>query len=286
MRIAHLSDLHFAKVCLSPLQFFSKRWLGNLNLLFCRHEKFDYAQLAPLAQLFKSLQVDLVLITGDLTTTSQVSEFRMVETFTRTFAEKGIELIAIPGNHDHYTRGAYKQRLFYKFFPQRFDSSFSLSKQGVSVKALSDGWYLVLLDTALATSYISSRGLFSPAIEEHLTNILRSIPQNSPVLMVNHFPFFDPDGPRRKLVRGEELRTLLMRYPNVKLYLHGHTHRHTIADLRPSGLPIVIDSGSSSQRKEGAWNLLDLGPNSCEVTPFYWKGAQGWQPQEIRKVLL
>ena len=256
MRIAHISDLHFAKASLSPMQFFSKRWLGNLNLLFCRQKEFNQEQLAQLVELFKSLKVDLVLISGDLTTTSQAQEFRLAVEFVDTLTKQGIQVIAIPGNHDQYTKSAYKKRLFYQFFPSKFTTSqFDLNAHGLAVKELPNGWFLIALDTAIATSLISSRGYFSPDLEERLELTLANLPADRPILLANHFPFFDPDGPRKALGRSSALRDLIARYPAIKLYLHGHTHRHTVADLRPSGLPIVLDSGSTAHRTEGA--LID-----------------------------
>ncbi|MBI2743689.1 MAG: metallophosphoesterase [Chlamydiales bacterium] len=286
MRIAHISDLHFGKVTLSPLQFFSKRWLGNLNLFFHRKHEYKRELLAPLAGLFKELEVDLVVISGDLTTTSLPEEFEMAVEFIRSLKKEGIEVVAIPGNHDHYTKAAYRQRLFYDYFPAKFsDVPLNLKEHGIAVKELKDGWFLIALDTALATSPISSRGNFSCEIENALNETLGRLPPNSSVILVNHFPFFDVDGPRKALMRSSFLRELLMKNPAIKFYLNGHTHRHAIADLRPSGLPIMLDSGSSSHQKHGAWNLIEIQGNSCEIEPFFWKNS-AWQPQEKRRVQL
>lgn len=95
------------------------------------------------------------------------------------------------------------------------------------------------MDTALATTLVSSNGYFSPVVEENFKNSLKNPPKEN-VLLVNHFPFFDHDTPRRRLIRGNQLLRLVESCPHIQMYLHGHTHRHTIADLRPNKLPLSL----------------------------------------------
>lgn len=274
MRIAHISDLHFSKLSFNPLQFFSKRWLGNLNLLFFRRKEFDAKRLNSLPSLFKSLDVDLVVISGDLSTTSRKSEFLKAKEFVEKIEAQGIQVVTLPGNHDQYTKRAYKKQLFYKYFNS------PLKETGVMLKELGSKWLLVALDSAVATSLVSSRGHFSTKLEKSLAKLLSDLPKNKQILLVNHFPFFQSQGPRKSLERSEALRTLLLHDPRIKLYLQGHTHIHTIADLRASGLPIILDSGSVTQKKDGSWHLLDLSEKRCDVESFRFKNSTGWHAEE------
>ena len=66
LRIAHLSDLHFSKFTLSPSQFFSKRFLGNANLLFSRGRAFKPHKIVGFGDFLDQIRVDLVIISGDL----------------------------------------------------------------------------------------------------------------------------------------------------------------------------------------------------------------------------
>ena len=274
LRIAHLSDLHFCKVSKSSLQFFSKRWLGNMNLLFCRKKKWAAQHIEALGTLLQEKGVDLVVLTGDATCTALQAEFRLAANFFKQLKKRGMDVVALPGNHDHYTKKAYRERTFYDFFPARLMeeghhlSHYCLKSHAVGVKQLSQRWWLVALDTALATSWVSSRGLFSKEIEEHLRRLLQQIPEDDKVIMANHFPFFQNDSPRKILVRGEALQGVLKEYSQVKLYLHGHTHRRSVADLRENGLPIVIDCGSTGMGSKISWNLIDLEENGIRFQHF------------------
>lgn len=267
---AHISDLHFATLSVNPLQFFSKRWLGNANVFFTRKHAFDPSGLDSLIPFFRQQQVDSVLITGDLSSTSQRSEFIQARAWIQSLHAAHFPTFAIPGNHDHYTKSAYQKRLFYDFFPDRYDAHcpYSLREEGLTLAKLGHRWWICLLDTALATSLISSRGLFSKKTETSLVSALQAIPREDNVIMLNHFPLFTNESTRKELVRKEALKQLLSQFPNVRLFLNGHTHRHSIADLRASQLPLILDSGSTAYKHSGTCNLIRIGTQGCAVEAF------------------
>ena len=171
-RFAHISDLHFSRLLLSPAQFFSKPWVGNLNLLINRKKKFSSSHLYTLIPLFQELKVDAVLVTGDLTTTSHDKEFEMAKKYVDAFAKVGIRVFLVPGNHDHYTRRAYRNREFYRYFDTVFRSMddplsfFSLKEDKIATTHLGNGWWLFAIDSAEATSLFSAYGVFSPMLEK------------------------------------------------------------------------------------------------------------------------
>jgi 3',5'-cyclic AMP phosphodiesterase CpdA len=278
MRIAQISDLHFTRSCWNPLRFCSKRLAGMANWLFFRQKCFSRQPLMAIPALFKSLDLDFVMVCGDLTSTSLPREFEAARKF---FNKIGTPCLYIPGNHDQYTRGSQREMRFYRSFyntqspiqhPLQF---FSLSKHGIEVHPLKPSWWCVALDTALPTKLTSSNGLFSATLEKYLEEVLRSLPKDDHIILINHFPFFENDITLHRLIRGDRLRALLERFPNVQFYLHGHTHRHTIADLRPSHLPVILDAGCPSQKQNSTWNLIDCTDERCTIQGFHWNG-QAW----------
>jgi 3',5'-cyclic AMP phosphodiesterase CpdA len=267
MRIAHLSDLHFTHLNFHPRHLFSKRLFGMVNWLLFRKAGSDHERLSLLPELFNSLKVDQILIAGDLTSTSFVSEFKAARAFSDQFKQP---VLFIPGNHDHYTAGAYQENRFYQFFSNRKPVFGSLPQKRVEAHPLGQWGWCVLLDTAAPSSWAESNGHFSPEIEAALEELLRELPSDAPILLVNHFPFFQNDLPEHRLVRGEALESLLERHPNIRLYLHGHTHRHCIADLTQNGLPLILDSGCPIQKNHATWNLIDLEKDGCTVEAYHW----------------
>jgi 3',5'-cyclic AMP phosphodiesterase CpdA len=282
IRIAHISDLHFSKITLSPSQFFSKRWLGNLNLILFRNKKFSRNLLDPLVEEFKKHQVDYVLISGDVSTTAKDSEFELAAGFVRKLKSHNLKVIVLPGNHDQYTKSAYRKQLFYSYFPASFSteieicSKYNLKSDKIAVVNLNPDWWLVLLDTAIPTSLISSCGRFLPLLEERLLNVLSELPKDHNIIIANHYPLFQGDRSRHSLLRAEFLQEIIKRFPNIKLYLHGHSHHYSITDKRKEGFPIILDSGSVSLRKKGSWNLIELQKNECKVKGFISNQDRSW----------
>lgn len=272
MRIAHISDLHFSKISKGIGQFFTKAWIGNLNLIFNRGYDFSKERPYALIEPLKQEKVTDIIVSGDLTTTSSKVEFRIAKQFIDLLKKEGFNVYLVPGNHDHYTKPADRKRIFYRYFEPKHSSdlSYSLAQHGVTAKKLMPSWWLVLMDTTLATPLTSSNGCFSETTEAALKNLLSEIPSQDKILLVNHFPFFQNDKPRRRLKRGTVLEEIIRAHPNIQIYLHGHTHRRCVADLRENHLPLILDSGSTAYRF-GSWNLLDLTEKSCGVKVFGWE---------------
>ncbi|MCY3975082.1 MAG: metallophosphoesterase [Simkaniaceae bacterium] len=279
MRIAHISDLHFSKLTWGFSQIFSKALVGNFNLLLNRKYDFFPERLYALLPLLREREVTDVIVSGDLSTTSSHRELTLAKAFVDSLRTEGFRTHIIPGNHDRYTRRADKTHRFYRYFPPSPESTPGTDmRHRVTAQKQENGWWFVLMDTALATPPFSATGYFSPAIETRLTHLLDTIPADEPILLVNHFPFLQHDKPKRRLKRGEALCRLLLSRPNIRIYLHGHTHRLRKIDLRASGLPLILDSGSVAYR-DGSWYLIDLPENRCTVTSFLWSKG-GWAPEK------
>jgi 3',5'-cyclic AMP phosphodiesterase CpdA len=279
LNIAHISDLHFAKISFSIKQFLSKQWIGNFNNLLLRKFFYSHRQLFLLPQLLKKLNTHYLIITGDFTATSQIKEFELAKEFLSTLPDNNIKILSVPGNHDHYTKTAFLNKRFYKFlengspnhdFPTK---SYSLKEHGVESFPLNNKWWYLGIDTALATPILSARGLFSEKIEQELINLLKLIPPQINIIVVNHFPFSQEGHKRRILKRGNDLKNILQKNPHVKLYLHGHTHKNYISDQRKNHLPIIIDSGSISSKKNGSFNFLSITNNSINIDTYRWENS-------------
>jgi len=273
LRIAQISDIHFSKIVINPFQIFSKRFIGNLNLLFFRRKLHDGNRVFTLPLLLKELGVTHVIITGDLTTTSFEKEFLLARRFINELEAVDLSTYLIPGNHDHYTKRAYKKKIFYRYFPKQFSNSFplfNLEKHGVTADYLGNNIYLVGMDTTLATSAYYSTGYFSATVEESLTTLLQQLPKNSRIILANHFPLFQHENPRRVMNRADALQKLVKEFPSIQIYLHGHTHRRCLADLRPSSFPLILDSGSVSHETLGSFHVMDLSEKDLGIQVYSW----------------
>ncbi|HRW58977.1 MAG TPA: metallophosphoesterase [Chlamydiales bacterium] len=264
-RIFHISDLHLSKLTLNPIHFFSKRWLGNLNLLLSRRKKFTSEPINAFLQWAKKEKPDYIIITGDLSTTSRSREFEKALHFVKTLERFNIKVLLLPGNHDVYTKKAFAKKLFYTFFPK--DPS---NEIGVEKVQLDDHLWYIGIDSAIATPLFSSRGLFSIKLEKALHKTLASIPKEDKIILANHFPFYQKGSIRKKLIRKDSLRHLIEEHPNIFLYLHGHIHKHYIADLRSQELPISTDSGSLGHVHKGSFNDIMIYDDHLTIRKIAW----------------
>lgn len=276
MRIAQISDFHFTRLTWNPLRLFSKRILGHFNWLVSRTHSFSEDLLKDLPNLFETLQVDKILLGGDFTTTALEEEFKAAKQFVEQFS---IPWLAIPGNHDVYTYRSERKKVFYQFFQHAKEDkkkSFDLAQDHIELHKLDDTYWLISLDVCRATNLYSSRGFFSEKIEKTMKQALTLIPPEGLIIVWSHYPFFQNDAHRRVLKGGEKLKKILAQDARIRLFLHGHTHRHTIANLLASRLPVVADSGSCAQKDRASWNLIDLNAEGCKISAYRYQ--EGWKP--------
>jgi len=265
MRLAQISDFHFTRPTWNPFRLCSKRLVGQMNWLFARKHKFGEPQLRALPQLLEQLQVDRVLLGGDFTSTALPSEFETAQNFVEKLH---CPWTAVPGNHDVYTLSSQWTNRYQRYFGEC-----------PSVQKLDDAWTLITLNTARPSW--SSKGHFSEADESQLKRMLQSVAPTQKIILLNHYSFLNNDRPTRSLVRADALEDIVSKDKRIKLYLHGHTHRHTVADLQRGGLPIVLDGGCSADVRRGSWNLITLG-NTCRVDVYKW--ANGWNLERTDEI--
>lgn len=278
LKIAHISDLHLWKWYFHWSQFFSKRWLGNLNMLLFRKRSYKKDQIFQLVDIFKELKLDYLIVSGDISSTSLEDEFKMGREFFDKI--KDVKILFLPGNHDNYTKEAQKDKLFYKYFENQ-GSKYSLKEDKVEIHQMKDGWWYLGIDCTLATNLLSSRGLFSKKIEKNINRAIEAIPKGDAIIFANHYPFRS-DKLRKGLIGKERLKRLLKNHPNIKIYLQGHTHKHKIQDLRKYNLPLILDSGSIAHNTLGRWNLLEIQERTCKISVYGWKG--GWKKNSEKQV--
>lgn len=283
MRIAHFSDIHFFKLCLNPLQIFSKQFLGNVNYFFRRRHTFNQAIPYQLIKTLKQKQVTHLIITGDFTCISSRKEFLKMQNYIQLLKDEGFTIYTLPGNHDTYTKAAERKKSFYSYLSPMVDflghTQFNLIDHRVSAYQLLDKWWLVCIDLAHATPYTQSTGLFAPETQENLLALLSTLPSNTSIIMASHFPY-DYLKPRAELTRGEHLKKIVTNNPKIRIYMHGHRHKHRIEEGE-NGL-LTIDSGCISLTNESSFNLLELNQEECIITLYSYQNST-WEATGVKK---
>jgi 3',5'-cyclic AMP phosphodiesterase CpdA len=117
MRVAHFSDLHLLSLEGVPAhRFLNKRFTGWVNLRLKRGSIHRSAYVRAIAREVARLDVEHVVVTGDLTNLALESEYELVrDLFERDLGLDPARVTIAPGNHDLYTRGALTSRRFERY---------------------------------------------------------------------------------------------------------------------------------------------------------------------------
>ena len=222
MRLVLIGDVHIFRLALPPASLLSKRILGQTNLWLNRRHRFEHALMKCILDRIVSLDPNMLLLTGDLTTTALEQEFqdigRLLEPLTGRF-----HTIAVPGNHDRYTftsaRVGRMERMLPGLVPPRFPD----------FRKLTDHWSLLALDGAVPR-LLNARGRLGARQLHRAHRHVRRLSADEGLIVLCHYPLKTP--PRvppatwdHKLAESGRLRRILRHCPARILYVHGHIHR-------------------------------------------------------------
>lgn len=256
MRIGHISDLHILDLGEpSVLQFLNKRLVGGLNLLLNRSHAHSAKVVERAVEHLEQLDVDHIVVSGDLTNLALDSEFETARALIDTIDDAQHRVSLVPGNHDYYTAGAARTGRFEEHFAPFMKSDlpeYQLTT-GYPYCHLRGEAAIVGLNSGIATPWMFSTGRVD-AEEVAAARRLLDDPQVSRrfKIVVVHHPLL-PDEHHainftRRLINDDEVLEMVRR-SDVDLVLHGHTHYFSILELPKLGSPgttYICEAGSTS----------------------------------------
>jgi len=74
---------------------------------------------------------------------------------------------------------------------------------------------------------------------------------------------------------------VIKKYPNIKLYLHGHTHKPSIT--KEDNLPYMICSGCSSHKKNASFSILKIEDDKCNIYCYILQD-NNWQKDKVEEL--
>ncbi len=231
MRIAHLSDLHLLDLeGAVPFRLLNKRLTGYLNLQLRRKSVHKpYAALA-VAKAIRAMDVDHVVITGDVSNLALEREFEKVRRFVDEdlgFSEDQVSIV--PGNHDSYTGGAHRSRRFDKTFAKYLQSDVSVADDGSFpfVKLRGPAAIIGLSTAQPRPPFVASGSLGRTQLDALRRALSHPEVERRTVVVLQHHPWHNKgrlhwllEGLWDHVAEGEALRHL-----DRGLLLHGHQHR-------------------------------------------------------------
>lgn len=259
LRIAHFSDIHLTArpLRLAVRDWFGKRATGWFNIRFGRGKHFiDASTIAGiLADDIRSRKYDHVVFSGDATTIGLRMEFDEVQRVLRP-DDGWPPALAVPGNHDYYTRRSVKAGDFERVFAswqkgERIDHHIYPFAQKVGPL-----WLIAANSASANLFHWDSRGRVGRHQMQRLAALFLRLPPG-PRVLVTHYPLYLESGKQerrwRRLRDAQQLRAIAAT-AGVRLWLHGHRHGNYFR--REQGtLPFpVVCAGSATQFGRWSYN--------------------------------
>jgi len=260
VRLALIGDIHIFHLDVPARRLLSKRLLGHANLYFLRRFKFNHLILEALFEKLSRAEPDMLLCSGDVTTTSLEDEFLEVDRHLRPIHER-LPVVVVPGNHDRYTFKSRRTKVIEEHLRGMLPPRFPWHRK-IAAK-----WHLLALDSAIP-QWVMSRGALGKRQLRAVAHRLERVGPDEGVVILCHYPALLPNGMpnawSHAMAEAGELRALLRHCPGRVVFLHGHIHRPWQFTLSRDGEahPITsINAGSPARtsRKyplgQGYWEI-------------------------------
>ncbi|MDB5946307.1 MAG: metallophosphatase [Ramlibacter sp.] len=246
--LVHLSDVHFGRV--------------------------DQAVVTALIPAVRSMEPDIVVVSGDLTQRARPDEFRAARRF---LDELPTPQIVVPGNHDVP---------LYNVF-QRFGSPLSKYRRFISQDLepfyADDEIAVAGINTARSLTFKDGR--INQDQMQRLHDRLAPLDERLTKIVVTHHPFDLPEGfdAKHLVGRADEAMDVFLR-AGADVLLAGHLHTSHIASTAtryPVGAraALVVQAGTAtSTRGRGetnSFNLIRCDGDRLEVIRWSWDPEEG-----------
>lgn len=280
VKIAHISDLHLlALEGAVPFRLLNKRLTGYFNLRFKRHAIHKPFAARAVAHEIRRLEVDHLVITGDVSNLALEREFELVGRFVRDDIGLPPDRISmVPGNHDAYTHGAHRSSRFFRYFEPFLRSDLpELSEPGRAgtfpYVHLRGPAAIIGLSTAFPRPPLVSSGVLGLSQLKALKRILAhpEVTSRTPILLQHH-PCHNPQSYVKVLMEGltdADAEERLLRSCARGLLLHGHLHRRVYRRLHTDAGHIDAVGATSaslvdaSDERMAGFNLYEINPDGA-----------------------
>ncbi len=266
LKLAHISDIHLSHVPQTLLRLWQgKRFLGGLNMVLLRRRELRNRYLPFILRSLASENPDLIVVSGDLTTTSLPKEFTQARKALLPFISQK-KLLTIPGNHDIYLPSSARKRLYESHFGECHWRTLDGHPYPHFTLLEEEKVIIIALNSCLPTGFFQSWGKIEREELERLRKILSEYKDYFRIVVLHHY-IEDKHGgtglPRRGLKNREELLEILA-LEGAELILHGHEHavyRYEVEGNR-GRIPVFCvgpaTRHSFKKEKQGGYQIYEI----------------------------
>ena len=258
MKIHHFSDIHEGAFP-GPLAILSKRFFGGFNYCFLRKKHVQWQCLERAIEQIKKDKPEIVVISGDFTSTGSTKEFSMARKRLEPLrAIEDLIILAVPGNHDNYIDDKKSYKAMMEFIVWL--------TAGVVTE------FPCRIEVPEAVFYLSDHSkprpikLSSGELTEETYLKLKewsALDKGKVRVAIGHYPFLNDLGnelPARKSLDNGKKALSLLQSGDLEVNLCGHIHRGFLR-TEDSG---AIEVCAGSLTMGGQVNELEIVENKVE----------------------
>lgn len=224
MKIIHFSDPHAGGPAEDWLAYLDKRWVGVFNYRFRRQYRVNLERLRGAVEYILDTKPDVIVCTGDLTSTGQPGEFEKIRPYLEPLRTSGIPFLYMPGNHDCYVRRPKCVNAM-KSAVQYLTNGLASFDEMPTVRRIA-GADFILLNTSRPSNLLCSWGFVTKEDSAFVEDFCNR-PKECPRILLSHYPMIEahPILRLRHALIGQKNILKLMQEKKIDLSLCGHVHR-------------------------------------------------------------
>ena len=247
MRIAVFSDSHTFSPPSSWNACFDKRAIGLVNYFYIRKHKHKQLYLEKVVKRIIALSPDIVICTGDLTTSGDRPEFELVCSILKPLVENSsFEMFYVPGNHDYYVKDAVCYESLKVAFHYLNRGRFRLEDLPRSLET--KGLDFCFVNVCKPVNLFISSARMSKKNRNFIINWAETKTQK-PKVLVEHYPLIEepPILRFRHKLWGEKQVLEKLKSGKIDLSLCGHVHHPTQRIDEKGRGEIIIGSATANK---------------------------------------
>jgi 3',5'-cyclic AMP phosphodiesterase CpdA len=273
---AQLSDPHLSSLeHVRARDLLNKRALGYLS--WRRKRRFEHRPevLAALQRDLSGIELDQLLVTGDLTHIGLPQEFEQARQWLQQLGDPR-EVALVPGNHDACVAAPWQTTfaLWQEYMAADDDSGAPVSATRFPTLRVRGSIAFIGLSTACPKPPLMATGTVDEGQLSRLPALLEETGRQGlfRVVYLHHCPLQGQEKWRKRLTNAGQVQELLVQH-GAELALHGHGHREHYNELETCHgvLPVIAVPSASAlglhgadvarynryqvQRKEGGWRV-------------------------------
>jgi 3',5'-cyclic AMP phosphodiesterase CpdA len=282
IRLLHYSDVHLTVPALGwrPRDVLSKKVVGWVNVKFLgRGKRFRHATAVADAMVAEARQRghDGVIFSGDATKLAFEPEFAFAAERLGVYDAGLPPAVAVPGNHDYYTRRDERSGKFERHFAPWLDGERVGEHLYPFARRVGHVWLVCVNSSYPSFVNTAARGRVGPEQLARLMTLCNKL-GSGPRILVTHYPLRDQRGRierRSHRLRDHAAALAAAKDAGIGLWVHGHIHHPFVLAPGPDIPFPVICAGSATQTHRWAHNEYQIAGSTLTMTRRVWDLAAG-----------